>query len=57
MNFSPRAARIICLLLHRKHDPVPLAPVRHIGMPGGPEFTQRSSGSVCRRCGTMLGSS
>jgi hypothetical protein len=57
MNFSPRAARIICLLLHRKHDPVPLAPVRHIGMPGGQEFTQRSSGSVCRRCGTMLGSS
>jgi hypothetical protein len=49
-----RIARFSCILLHRGHDPLPVAPVRHIGLGEGVMVASGSAKTVCRRCWTVL---
>jgi len=52
MSVRQQAARLACAVL--RHRPVPLAPVRHIGIQGGPQIVERMRGKVCSRCGIRI---
>jgi hypothetical protein len=53
MSIRLRFGRAACFLL-RRHDPVPLAPVTHIGLASGVGISSANEGLVCRRCYTIL---
>lgn len=47
-------ARAGCVLLHGEHDPLPVAPVTHIGIASGVQVMSGSAKTVCRRCWAVL---